>query len=445
MAESLIALIGALACYLLGVMVVIRWPQVGFGAIALFMATAWHIPQWPSVLNFLGLSASVPDFLCAVLATAMLVTAVPSGSRLSSRGIKIAVQVFLAMLVFSVVRGLWYFGFASALNEVRPWLYIVIITVWTVRTLVDHDEGQRWAQAWIIYSGVLVMFVGLINVAQFGLGSASTAVRSSSGDILEAGRPITSGQAVALAACVVVSLWTWRATKRRLYLPLSLGAAICVVVAQHRSVWVALAAALVVSLLAIEVHHRLVTIFATCVGAVSIILLSNGGLLGQIPDLLSSSASDSRTYAGRVYDWLVLINRSVRSGPQTIIFGFPSGTGWWRYREDGLRIGYIPHNWYVATYLRVGIVGLVGMLAIAWIAIVRNWKAPLNGANLSLIALILVYGWAYNFQWYLAPLLGVIIWSSFFKGARISNPSAPSRPMRHDQIGISAAAGGRNE
>jgi len=410
MVDLLILGIAAVSILLPAVLIIARWPQIGFACIGVVAALSWEIPIWPPLAYVLGLSVSLPDMLCAALFLAALVTAADTGTTdAASRMLRTCIQILGVILLAAVIRGLWTNGLGSSLNEGRPWIYIFAISFWVCRVLVAHKRSQRWLQNWILGTALLVLLVALLNVVRYGLGGASTAVRSTTGEILEAGRPVSSGQAVILAAGALIALYLWRETRKGKFLVIALACAATVVVVQHRSVWIAFLCAGLVAAFTLRSANRVLLVFFIASGFLVYVIGASAGWLGRIPELLASSASDSATYEGRVYDWVVLIRQNVLSGPESILFGQPSGSGWWRYREDGLKIGYIPHNWYVATYLRAGIIGLAAMVGVGVLAANRLFRLQRNGPGLAICALIIVYCWAYNLQWYLAPLLALVI------------------------------------
>lgn len=414
---------------------VVRWPQLGLAAISIVIAASWEVPTWPPIGTVYGLSVSLPDVLCGVLFLASIIMPRPTGSTSGlAPSFKIAFQLFVALFGLSVVRGVVANGLASALNEARPWLYILAISFWTARLLAVSPNGRRWLQNWILATGALVLMVAIINIFRYGLGGASTSVRSVQGDILEAGRPVASGQALILAACAILALFLWHGHGNALHLVLGVACGAAVVVVQHRSVWIAFACAAVVAVMSLGSGKRMTVALLGIAGLLAVSQAAHLGLLGRLPELLARSATDSATYQGRVYDWVVLVERSLESGPQALLLGMPSGSGWWRYREDGLRIGYVPHNWYVATYLRVGVLGLMSALAAATVSVAHLYARHRHAPYLSLVVLILIYGWAYNLQWYLAPLLAFALCGAFPNGAD-GNPR--TRHVRSRRIGSS--------
>lgn len=401
---------GATLLYLL-VEVVVRTPQLGLLLVGLVAVVSWHVPVWPSVASFAGLSFAVPDFLTVVLIASTLVYVLGRAQPKIDRNLKLAIDGLIVLLVVSVLKGIVQVGLASSLNESRAWIYIISISAWTVVFLKSDPNAIVWLRKGVLVTAAGITMVALLNVALNGFGGASTSSVSASGVVLEAGRPISSGQAMILAIAAILCIWCWSRLGNRSYFIGFLGFTVVVVLAQHRSVWIALAIGVVLSLLfllkgqAAAVVGALVLIIGTAL--VSLVIFSDS----RIAAILFESAADSRTYDGRVYDWQILIGASFDSGLHTVLTGFPFGSGWTRYREDGLRIGYIPHNWYVATYLRAGAFGLLFMVFVGAVLIQRGWKNRFTTPALAIAAMLVAYCWSYNLQWYLAPALGWLVWS----------------------------------
>lgn len=411
MVVTLLTVIGALTLCAVISDCVFRWPPLGFILLAGVVGASWHIPTWPRFASFLGLSFSLPDLLFAVFLAVALVTA-SGGGRSIGEGARYALFVFFALFSVSVFRGILSFGLAPALNEARPWLYIFGISAWTLTTLRYHNNAPRWVELWVFGTAAIVTIVGFVNAVAYGFGGATTALKGSDGAILEAGRPIASGQALMVAAAMLLALWRWHSTGQTRYSVTAGACALVVILAQHRSVWIAAMGGVVVFLLVLDTGRRVLLVGAVASSVILTILILPYFADSHAVQVLSASTEDSRTYDGRVFDWVTMIDASIRSGVHTVIFGYPSGSGWWRFREDGLRIGYIPHNWYVASYLRFGIIGLSAMLAVVALFLKNGWAARKSLPLLAFVCLLICYAWAYNLQWYLAPLVAWCFWMS---------------------------------
>lgn len=413
MFETLMLAIGAATAGSIFVSMVLSKPWVGLVPVSVIIAASWEVPIWPPIFSALGFSISFPDLVCAALGVAGALMHRPPGPQsLPNRRVVggLAVGVLVAALAFSAIRGVYEHSLTASLNEMRPWGYILLISFWAVRVLSSDSRAKSWFLNWILLTAAAVVLVGSFHALTLGLGGASTAVRSGTGELLEAGRPVSSGQAMVVAAAALVLLWRWRERMAQWYLGLGLVCITAVVLAQHRSVWIAMAAGLGILFLSSSGAYRIRLLYTSVavIAAAVFFLTSASGT--RIYGLLTDSASDRRTYDGRVFDWLILIESNVRSGLFSIIFGASSGSGWSRLRVDGLVINYIPHNWYVASFLRIGIVGSAAMLAIA-IYCLRECLSSRGGTVMApVFVLLLVYCWAYNLQWYLAPLLALCLW-----------------------------------
>ena len=414
---------------------VVRWPTVGLGAISLVILAEFDIPALPTLASFGGIGFSAAD----IIASLLLISAAFKRSRtIGDNRVRIAAAPYglfygaVVMLVLSAARGVELHGTQAALNEFRAWAYILCIFVWCSVQFARGSFSSRAIESWLAFTAAGVVATAALRIATFGLGNASSAVRSLTGELLIAGRPITSGQAMVVATAGVLMLAKAMSGGGRLAATLSAVYLSTVIVAQHRSVWVAA----FVGGMVVVIHHAgkalKAAIIVIPIAAVAFVVIIATGRFNPLFDLLNESATDSATYDGRVFDWLTLIERNILAGYEVILMGQPFGAGWLRAREDGLLISYIPHNWYVSVGLRAGLVGLT--LLVAWLVVVLLRTAQLRTSPpvVAVTLAIAVYAWAYNVNWYLAPVLA---WATFLASRRLSSEAQP-RPTHPSQWAI---------
>lgn len=408
-AGGMVVLAGFVVVLLIALLISDR-PPIGFALLSFAVVLNMDFPIWPTLVTVAGLSVTFADLTAATLA----LTALVSLMRESHRGsFSLGLPGMIAVLVLvSVVSGIIVHGLGTAVNEARSILLLIAVCLWIFALRPGRPSVRRWIEWWAIWTGVIVLARGLLVIATQGLNSAGSRVASSGGEFLVTGRPMASTQALLLAFAGFIALSIWRSTGKGRFAILSAAFFAMVILAQHRSVWLATVAGGVWYVASLDVARRFVTVVAAVVcGAVVLGLLSwIGG--SSVVDVLTESATDSGTFEGRLYDWQVLVERSFAAGPTTVVFGFPFGEGWLRYRVDGLPMDYVPHNIFVSNYLRIGVVGLLAMVLLGALSLrraARQRDCPTLG---TLLVVVLVFCLAYNFTWLLAPILGLTIWGT---------------------------------
>lgn len=404
-----LALAGVVVLVLAALLVSHR-PPIGFALIGTALVLGMDFPIWPTLVTVAGFSVTFADLSAALLTLAALITL---GRRTGPFAFSIGLPgVVGALILVSVATGIPVHGLGAAVNEARGMLLIFAVCLWIFALQPSRPDVRRWIERWAIWSGVVVFARGLYVITTQGLGNRGTRVVSAEGEVLVAGRPMAATQALLLAFAAFVAISIWRSSGKSRYAILGLAFFTMVVLAQHRSVWAATIAGAVWYIASLDIARRLVTIVIALVCGGVLVGLASWIDESSVLHLLTESATSTGTYEGRLYDWEVLIDRSIRAGPATVVFGVPYGEGWLRYRPDGLPLEYAPHNIYVSSYLRIGIVGLLAIVLLAIRSLGRASRLRNDPPLGALLVVILVYCWAYNFTWLLAPILGWAIWGT---------------------------------
>jgi hypothetical protein len=424
--ETVLLALAALIALGMGAVLLARFPLLGLICVGVVAVFTWDVRVWPSIVNLGGVAVTFPDIVAALLLlSAMLCAAHRRAVIRPAWG-----TVVFVLLVICIVRGVVSFGLGSAINEARAWIYIAAVCCWILSLRPAELATQALVFKWIVWTGVGVFLIAVRNIASFGLGAAGTG-RSVDGEIVEAGRPVVAGQAMVMAVAALVALYLGRQRQSLPYALTSLALFSMVVLAQHRSVWVASLAGLAVYVALMPSSRRWLV-----VGGATLLLLAAGTLwnLEAIPWLnerLSASATDTRTFEGRLFDWTTLIDQSIADGPDTVLFGAPSGAGWDHLRADGLLVTYPPHNWFVSSYLRVGLLGLLAMVLVGVRALIGARTTRNTPPLAALLVSVAAFCWAYNLSWYLSPILAVALWGS--QPARQNDVDIRLDQVRHSE------------
>ena len=279
-------------------------------------------------------------------------------------------------IIASFVIGLNKYG-RYAGTEVRPFFYVWVAGLYCSANEFDEAELRRIAR-WCLWTAYAVMAIalyyfigvtaGLVNRQEVFLEAETATLR-----------PVAA-HAVLFTACVgLVQMTMWlRGTGTRLAGLHAAAFMAFTVVLQHRSVWVSAA----VGVLAVAVLERryLPRRFGLLLGfALAIVLVVAGvGATGALDDLARrltestlSMMDSGGTFAARIDGWVRLLEQWLAAPPQTLLFGFPFGSGYTRM-YNGVIIEFAPHNYFIDLLLRVGIVGTLLFLVPTVMAMVHG-------------------------------------------------------------------------
>ncbi|MGP9659977.1 hypothetical protein [Arthrobacter sp. AOP36-C1-22] len=392
-----------------------KFPILGLAIVGMVALIEWNVPYLPMLFSVGSIQIGCTDAIAGVLVLSLFF-------RLDIRRFRsvtasaILAATFLLLLAASVVLGAREFGMSGSLNEARPWIYIVCCFCWTMNSLSKREVEK--AQILIILLGCAISVVWLFHLAQYGFGSTSTYVgtREIAGDDVSVGRLTTSGQTIIISIAAILALDRYRAKRRAMWVVYSALLTGVVVLAQHRSVWVA-AFAMFVAYAILNLRRLIPLAVFTTLGVTIVAILAIAGSLGELGRSISESSSDSRTLDGRVFDWFVSLRELVNAGLVETFFGWPFGRGYERMREDGLIIDYVPHSWYVGATLRLGLSGLItGLL---WMAShLRRQSYIANNVRVPIFLGLGLYCVFYNLQWYLTPIIAIMLIGPRVLGSR---------------------------
>jgi O-antigen ligase len=237
-------------------------------------------------------------------------------------------------------------------------------------------------------------------------------------------RVIGSGPALFMAMVgLALAAWWMRERPARwagLLALILLGAAF---VLQHRSVWLSMAAGILVlavlDLRGVERRLPALVLLTLSLGLAASFLLAFGQLdrLTQtMTDSVANLGNDRGTHLDRLHGWYELLKDWVGYSPREWLLGRSYGAGYARYVFGRLE-EFSPHNLYVQTLLRIGLVGLSALIAAYLVALVglRRLRAAAGADPLSaniLIALLigsLVYFVAYQADYTHGAVIGLAL------------------------------------
>ncbi|MCC6609977.1 MAG: O-antigen ligase family protein [Burkholderiales bacterium] len=331
--------------------------------------------------------------------------------------------LFGAVIALSFVLGLQHFGKAAG-TDFRNYFYVWTTVLYFSSFRLDEARVTQIIKTWLFFTALLLGLALLRWVAEY---LNLPIVSSWRGTGPEADYRVVPSNAALFfvdSFLILTYILTTRAAKRWVWLsvPVLLAA---IVVLQHRSVWIAAAAGLVAMYVAFpgRVRKQLAqysVAAAFLVGAPAVVLTAYGKLDTLMNAVSTSVASatdlERGTAGGRIYGWKQLLSQMA---PADYVIGKPFGSGYERYEFPNVRwkATWDPHNFYIQTLLRGGLIGLGLLLAVYFFTMRRLLSdTDVSGKlflppRLMFVLLVtqLAYMAAYRFAYEQAIWLGLAI------------------------------------
>jgi O-Antigen ligase len=272
------------------------------------------------------------------------------------------VLLLCVMMLLSLVRGAAAFGFQPAIGEFRLFLAFVAGTLYFATFRPSPQLNERIAKLWLAASVPMMILVGLrwldtlagidLGVPQEQFG-ADAAVKVLDG-------PYTFF--LAIAALLTVPYWQLRDDRARRLTRLGVLLLLFVVLLNRRTVWLTMIIGIAVLMVRGRQFRRRTVVIV--VGAVLLTVaayVALGGTSGDEP--VARSALGTGTLDWRIQGWSELLS-GLSNSPVQWLIGEPFGTGFTR-EAQGTQVLGDPHNFYISTLLRAGVVGLLALIALS--------------------------------------------------------------------------------
>lgn len=332
--------------------------------------------------------------------------------------------LLLGVVIFiSFGLGMAKFGKAAG-TDFRNYFYIwsAGLYFWSFR--YDEARMRRIVNGWLACSVLLIGLACFRWTAEWMNLPMALSWRGT-GAVAEF-RVLPSGATLFLAQSFMIlayrvtasaaSRWTWLAAFVLLATVIAL---------QHRSVWIATMAGILALYVFMPGQVRLKLTKAALIGAVlvgipAIGLIAYGALDKLVYSVQQSAVTatdfERGTAGGRMYGWNQLL---LQMRPADYILGKPFGSGYERYEVPNARwkATYDPHNFYLQTLLRAGVIGLFLWLAIYFVAMKRAIGKGVDAAwtafppRLLCVLLVsqLAFTIAYRLSYEQAIILGLVM------------------------------------
>lgn len=330
--------------------------------------------------------------------------------------------VFVALTAWSSLCGAADFGLEAAGNDARTYFWHVLAAALYTATFPPSAAlGRGVTLAWLASA---IAYGALCLVGWAGGGLHSVVEYSTVDGVTVDSRPVHAASALVLLQASALLLYPlYRPTAdsrpappgpRRARTVGALALVVFVVLLQHRTVWVAAAVMVVVwwALRPTRPGQRLVAAATAGTALCATALAYLAGAFGSVGGTLAESARETQgthsTIVWRLEGWQQLLDT-----PRTVgqwLAGAPFGSGYDRYIEGGL-VSVSPHNYYVHVGLRLGLVGLVVLLALygsLWRQLARDRRRAL--ALCLAVAAQLVFFLTYPAFPEQGVILGLCLW-----------------------------------
>jgi hypothetical protein len=376
----------ALLLLAVAVVAVVLKPALGLWAVAILFLTGFAspVPLDTSLVKAGATHIYPADAVAVVLltATAIYLIRQPPPAR-------IMFPLAVAGVVFTVnlALGVTTFGLQHAVNESREWLYLLTTTAFVVAA------GSWTPRFWRPWYALALGMIGLawLGIARYGVHSTTSQIVVN-GQLVD-GRPLNSDGAAALAFALIALLGSRTISPRR---KIVFGtAAICtLIVVQQRTVWAVLSVAFLVWAAAslrrhgTARHRRLAATGVVVLSTLAVALVAGVASGNVFDQSLAETTGKHSTFQWRVIGWTDLLHSD--HSVAGLVLGFRFGTGYRRI-IDGQVILASPHSFYVATLLRLGLIGVVALAFLYWnVWKYRHQAAAALGISPLTVALLLI-------------------------------------------------------
>lgn len=420
-----------------------RRPGAGM-AVVLLIFTAEALYMQLGGLH-LGLSLYYTDFVLVFIAGVAMLRHLfaPDAPRVPR-----AWWLYVAVFLVSLATGLVSYG-STAGVQARGYFYAIATALYAMSFALTprHLRGLFDALAAL---ALLLLLVCVYRWTVYYLPIRELLPEGGTYNVDGAIRVIRSHEALVLSQVLVAGLFFAAASTglklARVLSPLLLTA---VVALQHRSVWVALLAGVLASLLVARSRSgsrigQVLLLLAVVTAAALPLALSDklGDVGGQVTNSAGNALAGRGTAGERVDSWNEIVGKWAGAGPRSIVIGQSFGTDNSRYVADsthgGVRkIDYYAHNLYVQTLFNFGLLGLGAFLAAAAYVVIGLYRICASGqggpgaeALLVLVVMQLVYYVPYGNDYLQHLIFGIA--AAFVAAQRLPVParalaSAPPR------------------
>jgi len=366
----------------------------------------------PLAIQVGAFTSSIEDIVCSALLVAAVLR-IPFQRLSRVRWVWIAFAL-AGLATFAI--GCSQHGVKAAGVEYREYYYVMAAALYFAAFPLDRAQFRTFIRWWILFAGLLVA-LAVFRWASLALGFANPEQWADVGGSNRI-RVLNARQALFICEGAVMALADIRWAKSRKTMIL-IGVVLLggVIFLEHRSVWVALAASWAV----LYVRPGLVKSKRvwSALAVIAILGLSAYFWLSRSSDDLAASLRTSilepfdtqnSTLAWRFTMWSQYLDVLLNSGPRGILTGIGFGSAG-LYFVGGELVEYSPHNLYIMTANKLGLIGLALLVAGYWLVVARLHRMRETSPEAKLLIALLVgqliFYCAYEFAYDEGAIAGV--------------------------------------
>lgn len=257
---------------------------------------------------------------------------------------------YVALVFFSVTRGIPAFGIKTAGNEARNFFFVSACLVYFSTFSPSKKRIEQYFHLYLIFAGLLVL-TAAARLAGLLPGTSDPEQRL-----------LTATGAYSLCLAFLICLcWSYYGNAPRYarwHAPVYAGMTIAL---QHRTAWVVMIG---VAAAVFKMDRSLLrrTLPYLLVAAVLVVIVGVTVHGNQLYAQFYESGTNANTFMWRVEGWIDLLENKEQTFI-TYLVGQPFGSGYERYL-GGTVVDVAVHDDYIAEFLRVGCAGLIIFLLI---------------------------------------------------------------------------------
>jgi hypothetical protein len=307
------------------------------------------------------------------------------------------------LLLASLIRGIPSYGIQPSVNDSRQYIFFVGAALYMATFPPSAGLYDRIGKLWLM-TAVLMMLLACVRWLQVFAG-INLGVPAEQNGVQIAIRVLNGPYAFFLVGPFILTVPFWlRRRGPRWIRWFGALVGIFLIVLDRRTVWSAVLVGVAVLVLRGRRLGRRAVALVVAGSILTAVLFASDALVRS--DSQPGTISSTGTVTWRIEGWLNLGDSWLKS-PVNWIAGEPFGSGFARTVE-GTEVAVDPHNLYVETMLRAGLVGLVALIALTVGLLVVLWRRiPVRGGvglfDPSVIPALL----ATQIIWYLAWVPGL--------------------------------------
>lgn len=326
---------------------------------------------------------------------------------LKNKKINIIIFASLFSILFSFVLGYITYGFNTWLiYDIRKFLYHIILILFatTCDVKINIASIKKWVKR-IAYGLVVYIYIGTAIHYVFGMQLG----------LYTDERPLPSHYAISLVIYVLYEVYEQLYKKKKPSISLStMFAIIAIVINRYNTTWVALLGGIIVLIIMLPEKKKLLNtrFFSQVFYSISIliiiyILFADSSFMSAVfetGDKFNNMSSRDSTFSTRVELWIAMLSTL---NERTVFIGLPMGSGY-AVNYRGVTWQFNPHNGYVETIMRTGIIGCV-LLSLCYVCGIISSIKGKHYFSVAAIVAMAIYFVAYTYEFELSFILGFIL------------------------------------